>query len=327
ADTLTHSGINCTQELILYQRAVVWGRRRRAFFCTTARNKTSTRWRLLVCASSIYLSLLRKKRIRTMSTATQRKAWNEAMRSAGAVLPASAAASGAAASSRRGGVASRAADRRRKRRDRARKSSVYGDGGGGGGASSLEEKEYRVAIHMDVLEGVADGGALEGDEDDEYDEFAELEEDDDDEGGKAKKKRKRKGAGGGTGKKSPSVPKYLKPRSLASILIEEAGREDSVARQYADAAVRRLGSGLASARSVDSQDGTVTTKATHPHPARKFCPVTGLFGKYTEPKSGIPYASLSALEQIRERPPPWMSLGSSGSASYWEAIKSIQSNP
>jgi len=291
-----------------------------------------------------------------MSTATQRKAWNEAMRSAGAVLPGvSATASGAASSSRRGGVASRASDRRRKRRDKARKSSVFGGdgggsggGGGGGGSSPLEEKEYRVALHMDMLEGAADGGAaaLEGDDDDEYDEFADLEDDDDEGGGggggkgKAKRKRRRKSAGGGAGgkgkKSSSSVPKYLKPRSLASILMEEASRADSVAKQYVDASVRRLGSGktstITAARNEagsDNANAVTTTTYTNPYPSRKFCPVTGLPGKYTEPKSGIPYATLSALEQIRERPPPWMNSGSSTSgmsASYWEAVRSLQNN-
>eukprot|EP00571_Detonula_confervacea_P007307 CAMPEP_0172332366 /NCGR_PEP_ID=MMETSP1058-20130122/62399_1 /TAXON_ID=83371 /ORGANISM="Detonula confervacea, Strain CCMP 353" /LENGTH=266 /DNA_ID=CAMNT_0013049647 /DNA_START=15 /DNA_END=815 /DNA_ORIENTATION=- len=265
-----------------------------------------------------------------MSTATQRKAWNEAMRSAGAVLPASATASGTVSSSR-GGVASRASDRRRKRRDKARKSSAYGDGGGaGGGSSSLEEKDFRVAIHMDMLEGVTDNAvALDGDDDDEYDEFADLEDDGGGKSkGKAKSKRKRKSAvGGGAGKKTSSVPKYLKARSLASILIEEASRSDSVAKQYVGASARRLGSGNTSSRKVDSNIDAITTTFTNPYPCRKFCPVTGLFGEYTEPKSGIPYASLSALEQIRERSPPWMTLGSAaGTASYWEAVKSLQNN-
>jgi len=273
-----------------------------------------------------------------MSTAAQRKAWNEAMRSAGAVLPSSSSARTAS---------SAAIDRRRKRRDGARKSSsvLHGDGaaGSGGGASSVEEREYRVALRMDTLEGVVGDGTtitLDAD-DDEYDEFAELEDDDDDDDdagereskGKSKKKRKRKGGtgggGGGTGKNSSSsaMPKYLKPRSLASILMEEAGRFDSVAFQYVNASVRRLGSGQTVTRSVDSVNNAVVTTTTNPYPPRKFCPVTGLFGAYTEPKSGIPYATLSALEQIRERPPPWMNAGNnSGSASYWEAVKTLQNN-
>lgn len=294
-----------------------------------------------------------------MSTDNQRKAWNEAMRSAGAFLPASATASGVISSRRAVG---------RKRREKARKSSsAYygavgggaGGGGGGGGSSSLEEREYRVALHMDILEGVGAAAPDDGD-DDEYDEFAELDgngDDDDDEydgdgggeggggggKGKGKKKRRRKGAagggggGGGGGKKnsSSSVPKYLRPRSLASILIEEAGRADSVAGRYIDAAVRRLGSGrttrVVMRTRVDDDAGGVnaastTTTITHPYPHRKFCPATGLFGEYTEPRTGIPYAALSALEQIKERPPPWMSTVNAGSASYWEAVKSIQNH-
>ena len=282
-----------------------------------------------------------------MSTATQRKAWNEAMRSAGAVLPPSATVSGGAtSSSRSGGVASRAADRRRKRRNNARKSlDGSAAGGSGGGVSSLEEKEYKVALHMDMLEGVTDNTTLDGDDDEEYDEFAELDDyddDDDEHGGKGKKgkknkrKRKRASGSGANKKKASAVPKYLKARSLASILIEEASRTDSVAKQYVDASVRRLGSGktvTARAQKVDcssnKHDMSVTsTTYTNPYPSRKFCPVTGLYGEYTEPKTGIPYATLSALEQIRERVPPWMNVGNnnSGNASYWEAVKSLQNN-
>lgn len=280
-----------------------------------------------------------------MSTDNQRKAWNEAMRSAGAVLPASATASGAASTSRR--IVGR------KRREKARQFSGGGGGGGAGGGgstSSFEETEYRVALHMEMLEGST--AVPNEDHDEEYDEFAELDEGDDDdeydddvggegEGGgggkrskgKAKKKRRRKAISGGVtaGKKNaPTVPKYLKPRSLASILIEEASRPDSVAVRYVDASVRRLGSGTKT-RTVRGMDDAgsnvvVTTTITKPYPARKFCPVTGLFGEYTEPRTGIPYATLSALEQIRERPPPWMSSMNAGSTSYWEAVKSLQNH-
>ena len=273
-----------------------------------------------------------------MSTAAQRKAWNDAMRSAGAVLPTTSARTASSA----------AIDRRRKRRDGARKSSsLYGDrpgAGGGGASSSAEEREYRVALRMDMLEGVVgDGTTISLDVDDEeYDEFAELDDekydDDDDDGegkeskGKAKKKRKRKGttssSTAGKNASSSMVPKYLKPRSLASILMEEAGRSDSVAWQYVNASVRRLGSGQTTiTKDIATVDNNaVITTTTNPYPPRKFCPVTGLFGAYTEPKSGLPYATLSALEQIRERPPPWMNAGNNaGSASYWEAVKSLQS--
>lgn len=228
-----------------------------------------------------------------MSTAAQRKAWNEAMKAAGAKIPSSGASSG---------VAGRASDRRRKqsRRDKARKSSVYG--GDGVGGSSLEEREYRVAIHLDMLEGVTENASGGGDEDDEYDEFEDLDDEDDKKGKGAKKKRKRKSVARSS-KASSSSSKYLRPRSLASILIEEANRKDSTAGQYVAAAVRQYG-----------------------NTSRKYCPVTGLFGIYTEPKSGIPYANLKALEQIRERAPPWMNLGSSGNATYFETVKTLRND-
>ena len=57
---------------------------------------------------------------------------------------------------------------------------------------------------------------------------------------------------------------------------------------------------------------------------RKFCPFTGLEDVYMDPKSGIPYASLKALEQIRERQPPWILQGNAGTASYYEAVKSLR---
>lgn len=251
------------------------------------------------------------------------------MRSAGAVLPPSASGGIAGGSSIRRG--------RNKRREKARKSSGGrgggGDGSGTGGSSSLEEREYQVALHMDMLEGVVDKYDEDAD-DDEYDEFAELDDNDDDEyEGKAKKKRK--GAGGTSKKKvsssssSSSVPKYLKARSLAPILVEEASRSDSMAKQYVDANVLRLGSGITSTRRVVDAGGgsnSFMTTITKPYPHRKFCPVTGLVGEYTEPRTGIPYATLSALEQIRERPPPWMSTNNSGSANYWEAVKSLQNH-
>jgi hypothetical protein len=169
----------------------------------------------------------------------------------------------------------------------------------------LEEREYRVAIHLDILEGVTDNASAGGDEDDEYDEFADLDDEDDNKGKGPTKKRKRKSVA------KSSRAGYLRSRSLASILIEEANRSDSTARQYVAAAVRQ-------------HDSSENSGAITPYPARKYCPVTGLFGVYTEPKSGIPYANLKALEQIRERPPPWMNSGSSGSATYFEAIKTLR---
>mmetsp|Transcript_21233 Transcript_21233/g.30388 ORF Transcript_21233/g.30388 Transcript_21233/m.30388 type:complete len:232 (-) Transcript_21233:23-718(-) len=230
-----------------------------------------------------------------MSTAAQRKAWNEAMKAAGAKVPSS------------GG--GRASDRRRKasRRDKARKSSVYG---GDASGSTVEEREFRVAIHMDMLEGVTDNAAAGVDDDDDYDEFADL--DDEDNKGKKGTKKKRQRKSVAKNKKASSSAKYLRARSLASILIEEANRSDSTAKQYVAAAVQQYGS---------TKTGAIT-----PYPPRKFCPVTGLFGVYTEPKSQIPYANLKALEQIRERAPPWMNTTSSGTATYLEAIKTLRND-
>ena len=198
----------------------------------------------------------------------------------------------------------RASDRSRKaRRDKARKSSVYGKDSGG--STSLEDRDFRVAIHLDMLEGITENAAAGGDDDDDYDEFADLR--DEDEKGKGtkgtKKKRPRKGAA----KNKQSTAKYLRARSLGSILIEETSRSDSTAKQYVAAAVRRYDNKAA------------------PNPPRKFCPVTGLFGIYTEPKSQIPYANLKALEQIRERAPPWMNTGS-GNATYHEAVKTLKND-
>ena len=198
------------------------------------------------------------------------------MKSAGAILP-----------SKSGSIS------RRARREKARKSSAYTSTTAG---NTEEEREYRVAQHMDMLEGVTDV-ALEVEDDEEYDELEEFE-DNDDEVKKGSKRKRRKRPSNA----SSLVPKYLKARSLASILIEEANRTDSVAKDYVSAAV--------SSKS--------TTKP------RKFCPVTGLFGTYTDPKSGISYASLRALEQIRERAPPWINGG--GSGAYWEACKTLRND-
>jgi len=203
----------------------------------------------------------------------QRRAWNDAMRSAAgaAALPKSLQVS----------TTARRSDRRRKqsRREKARKVTNLGD------ASS---EDFRAAVWLDALENVdpAGGGA---DDDEEYDELEELE----------TKRKKRKSA---TATKAGVLPKRFKPRSFASILLEEAGREDGTAKAY-----------------LDSEPLLPKNQIK---PARKFCPVTGLEGIYTEPKSSIPYANLTALEQIRERAPPWMALG--GTASYWEAIKSLR---
>ena len=148
-----------------------------------------------------------------------------------------------------------------------------------------ESQEYRAAVWMDALEQVE---ANVEQEDEEYDELEELD---------SKRNKRRK-----SGNKNAGVlPKRFKSRSLASILVEEACRPDGVSRQFIKA--------------------EATLNQSQRLPPRKFCPVTGLFGIYTDPKSGIPYSNLKALEQIQERVPPWMNLN--GAASYLEAVKSL----
>jgi len=207
--------------------------------------------------------------------AAARKAWNEAMKAtAGAsALPAAL----------QGRQQKRRSDRHKKQERRTKARKVQ--------AVTGENEEYRAAVWIDALEGV-DPSAEVQDDDEEFDELDELLDD-------GKKKRRRPKS---TKTKAGVLPKRFLPRPLASILVEEASREDGAARAFL----------AAEARLPKSEQ----------LPPRKFCPVTGIKAIYTEPKSGIPYSNLRALEQIRERPPPWMNLG--GSAAYWEAVKSIR---
>lgn len=203
----------------------------------------------------------------------QRKAWNEAMRST--------AGASALPPALQGSTTARRSDRHKKqaRRQKARKITHMDD---------ASTQEFRAAVWLDALEDVdPSGGAVEDDE--EYDEFEEV----------STKRKRRKG---NADRKAGVLPKKFKPRSFASILLEEAGREDGVSRAYVNAEAR--------------------LKPSEQLPRRKFCPVTGQYGIYTEPKSGVPYASLSALEQIQERAPPWTTL--SGAAAYLEAVKSLR---
>lgn len=210
--------------------------------------------------------------------ASQRKAWNDAMRSAGATTLG-------------GPSLARRSDRQKKhsRREKARKGLDQLE-------STTEQQEYRAAARIDALEDVLpeeDEIIAEQDEEDEYDEEV-------DEGLKRKRVSKRRVA---KKKKNVALPKRFQPRSLASILIEEAGRPHGgiVPKYLAAEAIR---------------------PKTPQYPLRKICPVTGLFAKYTDPKTGVPFANLQALEQIQERVPPWTTL--SGATAYSEAVKSLR---
>jgi len=178
---------------------------------------------------------------------------------------------------------------------------------------------YKRAVRLDRLEGGFSSYQEDDVDDMEYDELEEVE---------GKKKKRSSGScpnksnvTGPSSKKRPKknivgeIPKWLKPRSLASVLIEESARvnRDSIVPKYLNAEARPSSS---------------TPLQQCRYPPRKFCPVTGLEGFYKDQKSGIPYATLKALEQIQERAPPWMDSGSTGSgggsASYYEAVKSLR---
>ena len=208
------------------------------------------------------------------STSAARKAWNEAMKATAGTAALPPAFQGRPQKRRSG------RNKKQERRAKARKVAVTG-----------ESDEYNMAVWIDSLEGV--DPAVLVDDDEEFDELGEID------GTKAKKGRRGKG---GNKAKTGALPKRFLPRTLASILTDEHGREDSTARLFMCAEPR--------------------LKPDKQLPRRKFCPVTGLEGVYTEPKSGISYASLKSLEQIRERSPPWMNLG--GAAAYLEATKSIR---
>ena len=216
----------------------------------------------------------------------QREAWNEAMRSA-----AGAAALPPALQPR---TQKRRSDRRKKqdRRDKARKVQALVGGADG------EGQEFLAAAWMDALEDVP-ASAVAADDDDSYDE---LEDEQETGGGNKRKRAGGRRSGGDSAAAAGVMPKRFKARTLASMLLEEVNREDGVARAWLNAEARM--------------------PPERQPPKRKFCPVTGMEGVYIEPKTGIPYANLKALEQIRERPPPWMTLG--GALAFHEAAKSIR---
>jgi hypothetical protein len=213
---------------------------------------------------------------------SQRKAWNEAMRSA------------AGGSLHIPGLAPPPPNRstRNKRREKARKaihlsSSVHAD---------------LVTFRIDALEE-AGVDVEEEDIEEEFDEMEELEE------SKSSRKSKGKRKQPGKGNRNPEVlDKRFKPRSLASILMEESGRSDSILEEYLNA------------EALPDKSQSVVTM----YPPRKFCPVTGLFGIYTDPKTQICFANLDALEHLRERPPPWLSTFGSGSSTYHETVQSLR---
>jgi hypothetical protein len=243
----------------------------------------------LIHDSSITEKELDPKYIRMAS----RRAWNEAMKNAatgtGLKLP--------DPITRRGRSSNRS-----KRRDKARKTNVSLINGNDD--DDDDGLEYRNAIRLDFLEGAMIDDDVD-DVEEEYDELEDMEESTGG-GGTSGKKRKR-GNSSKRKKKAPagSIPKRFKAKSLASILIEESSRTDGITNKYVNAEARPM-------------------KGQPRYPTMKICPVTGLEGVYTDPKNGIPYANLKALEQIRERMPPWISGTQGGSSAYHDAVKSLR---
>lgn len=203
-----------------------------------------------------------------MSTAAARKAWNDAMK-------ATAGATSLVAKSRH---------RRSARHDRRKaKRSVS--------STTSDDVAYQQSLYIDSLEGV--DPSLDQDqtnnEDEEYDELAELDGGAPEKTKRRAKKRPRKG----------SLPRRFLPRSLGMILLEEASRPDSAAHRFLE------------------------TQAKTKSNARKvgpLCPVTGWKGRYRH--GPLYYYNERALEQLRERLPPWMTLTGS-TATFAEARSSL----
>jgi len=218
-------------------------------------------------------------------------------------------------------------------------------------AEALEEVDPNLGAGGDGVGGTAMGGGGGDDDDDddeEYDIMDELEDNDDDDNeynnngekggggggnskkkkGKRPKKRRKPGSAATLVTTSSSrkkgtigvLPKRFLPRTLGSILMEEANVYNSYNNRGGGGSYNDGGS--AAIAFVEAEARIKKHSQFIPSSRRKFCPVTGLEGIYTEPKSGIPYATVQALEQIRERPPPWMILG--GTPSYWEAAKTLR---
>jgi hypothetical protein len=254
-----------------------------------------------------------------MASASARRAWNDAMKvtAGAAALP---------PALQQGNATKRRSDRHRKqdRRIKARKGSLYGSSSNMSGESQAD-RDYRIALWVDMLEGIdptANTGG-EPDEDEEYDELEEFEE--------STKKRKKRTTNKRETKKGKSkvsaIPKRYLPKSLGAILLEEAYRPAIGTTDVVDS-----DNEINAARCfIASEARLVENTETAPIlPRRKFCPVTGAIALYTEPKSGVPFTTLRALEQIRERAPVWMMMTTAAAhnnnsvASYYEAVKSIE---
>ena len=129
--------------------------------------------------------------------------------------------------------------------------------------------------------------------------------------GKSQSKRKRgqtrPRSSKGRRKKIAKPVKKRRVKSLAEILLDENATKLSKVDPLGELA---------------EPDYISATVKPSRYPPRKFCVVTGQFGKYKDPESSLYYASLKTYRTLKEQPPPW--VRSSGIAPYFEAIESIR---
>uniref|UniRef100_A0A7S1BTJ0 Vps72/YL1 C-terminal domain-containing protein n=1 Tax=Corethron hystrix TaxID=216773 RepID=A0A7S1BTJ0_9STRA len=255
-----------------------------------------------------------------------RQAWNLMMRStaaaSGAGLSSSATSSAVAVTKKRGqataGPSSETgAARKKKRSDRARKKVDTDD--------SEEGRNYRDACRVDMLEDVVVSGSGGGDDDDEYDEFFGEKEENEKKTGTGRGSRRGKASSAASNANgSGSDRKYLRPRSLASLLIEESSSRapDDTGENVSSVLAGYL---TAEARVNPTSKHNEKGGRTDMDP---ICPVTGLMAIYRDTKVGgdgvhrIGYATLEALEHMRERLPPW--CNPPGGGAYYEAVESLR---
>jgi len=154
---------------------------------------------------------------------------------------------------------------------------------------------YTAMCHIDRLEEsydiVLSGlGDVEDDDDDEFDEL--------DDGKKKKKRRRKKKNRGAVAVKKDKI------HSLSQTLaqnIEEGG-------------LASLAAGYVMSAAPPPSEVKPTRPQVH------YCPVTGYRAKYTDPQTGIRYSNQGALENLREKAPPWITNLGGGGCEYFDAL-------
>jgi hypothetical protein len=158
----------------------------------------------------------------------------------------------------------------------------------------------RLANSFDLLQDVANGGEDDGEDD--YDELDEL-------GGggakNAKKKRKRAAAPAPKGG-AKDANKAFKVTPLSTCLMDDSTRS------------------MPSGGPPPSLFYTLSLAPKSSKPMQHLCPVTNLPTKYKDPASQIRYATVEALDVIRENYPSWVKNLQQGGIEYYEAVGSLR---